>query len=94
MPVHLFVFCLFILAAAVVFACLLQKSIYGDKAVLRLKGPGKEARYKLPALHKGKYSRLGHLEGPALTGGFLLTQGWQFDMYDEYEHAVIALTQQ
>lgn len=79
---------------AIVFSYLLQKSIYGDKSVLRLKGLKKDARYKLTELNKGSFSRLGDYEGKTFTGDFLMTQGLQFDMYNEYESTVIALTQQ
>ncbi|MEX6690790.1 alpha-galactosidase [Danxiaibacter flavus] len=79
---------------AIVFSYLLHKSIYGDKSVLYLKGLKKDAMYKIAELNKGSFSRLNDYEGKSFSGDFLMTHGLAFNMYNEFESAVIELTQQ
>jgi len=78
---------------AVVFSYLLQKSINGEKSVLRLRGLQPEGRYLLTELNKGDVSRLGAFEGKTFTGSFLMTEGLQFAMYNEFESTVFKLTE-
>ncbi|WP_218147662.1 alpha-galactosidase [Dyadobacter sp. SG02] len=77
--------------SVLVFNYLQQKSIYGDKSVIKLKGLKKDARYKLTEINKATFSRLEAYEGKSFTGEFLMTTGLQFTMYNEFESAAVLL---
>lgn len=80
--------------SVLVFNYLQQKMIYGDNSVTRLKGLKKDGLYKLTEINKGSFTRLKTYEGKTFSGEFLMTNGLQFTMYNEFESAVIQLTLQ
>jgi alpha-galactosidase len=80
--------------SALVFSFLQKKEAYPDKSKLLLKGLDANAQYKLTEINKGNFSRLSDYEGKTLSGTFLMNVGLQFDMYNDYESAVIQLVKQ
>jgi len=80
--------------SALVFSFLQKKETYSDKSKLFLKGLDANAQYKLTEINKGSFSRLSDYEGKTFSGAFLMNVGLQFDMYNDYESAVIQLVKQ
>jgi len=80
--------------SALVFSFLQKKETYPDQSKLLLKGLDANAQYKLTEINKGSFSRLNDYEGKTFSGAFLLNVGLQFDMYNDYESAVIQLVKQ
>ncbi len=80
--------------SALVFSFLQKKETYPDNSKLLLKGLDANAQYKLTEINKGSFSRLNDYEGKTFSGAFLMNVGLQFDMYNDYESAVIQLVKQ
>ena len=80
--------------SALVFSFLQKKETYPDKSKLLLKGLDANAKYKLTEINKGSFSRLSDYEGKTFSGASLMNVGLQFDMYNDYESAVIQLVKQ
>ncbi|MEP6682872.1 MAG: alpha-galactosidase [Parafilimonas sp.] len=80
--------------SALVFSFLQKKETYPDKTKLLLKGLDANAQYKLTEINKGSFSRLDDYEGKTFSGAFLMAAGLQFDMYNDYESAVMQLVKQ
>jgi alpha-galactosidase len=80
--------------SALVFSFLQKKETYPDKSKLFLKGLDANAQYKLTEINKGSFSRLSDYEGKTFSGALLMNVGLQFDMYNDYESAVIQLVKQ
>ena len=80
--------------SALVFSFLQKKEPYPDQSKLLLKGLDANAQYKVTEVNKGSFTRLKHYEGKIFSGDYLMKAGLQFDMYNDYESAVIQLVKQ
>jgi alpha-galactosidase len=80
---------------AVVFNFLIRKEVYPTPPVFTLQGLDPQKKYKLQEINKNpdNWSRFGKYEGKTFTGEYLMKVGLYFALYDEYESAVIKLSE-